>query len=152
LQQPQQIYVLTELYPAVATAKQRLPLNFALLLDHSGSMSGDKLRTMKQAVNRIIDQLTEGDILSIVTFETRSKVLFPAGPVLTKDEIKHKVDRIQEAGGTNMAPALCEGINQVRQHHASDRINRVILLTDGEATDKDDDSRREADQAGVAAS
>ncbi len=148
LQQPQQIYVLTELYPAATTAKQRLPLNFALLLDHSGSMSGDKLRTMKQAVNRIIDQLTEGDILSIVTFETRSKVLFPAGPVLTKDEIKHKVDRIQEAGGTNMAPALCEGINQVRQHHAPDRINRVILLTDGEATDKDDDSRREADQAG----
>lgn len=148
LQQSQLVYVLTEIFPLANTAGQRLPLNFVLLLDHSGSMAGDKIRTMRLAVNRMIEQLTPEDILAIVTFETRTEVLVPAGPVVDKEELFNKIERIQDAGGTNLAPALMEGLNQISEFQSPDFINRMILLTDGEATDREDDSRTQADLAG----
>jgi Ca-activated chloride channel family protein len=148
LPQSQLVYVLTEIFPLANTAGQRLPLNFVLLLDHSGSMAGDKIRTMKLAVNRMVEQLTPQDILSIVTFETRTEVLVPAGAVVDKEELINKIERIQDAGGTNLAPALVEGLNQISEFQSADFINRMILLTDGEATDREDDSRAQADLAG----
>ncbi len=148
LQQPQLVYLLTELTPGEAMVNVRMPLNFTLVLDRSGSMAGEKLRTMKAAVKNIIDQLKPEDIVSIITFETRTQVLVPAQSAMNKDEIKRKVDKIDDGGGTNMAPGLREGLSQVSQYLALNRVSRIILLTDGEATDKEDDSRRVASEAG----
>lgn len=148
LNEAQLIYVLTEIDPGESMSDVRMPLNFTLVLDHSGSMAGEKIRTMKEAVKNIIDQLDSTDIISIVTFETKTKVLVPAQPALEKSELKKEVDRIRDAGGTNMAKGLREGINQVREFRSGEKISKIILLTDGEATDKEDDSRHEADRAG----
>lgn len=148
LNQPQLTYILTEINPGMAMSNVRLPLNFALVLDRSGSMAGAKLNTMKQAVKNIIDQLDPADVISIVTFETKTQVLVPAQPATNKTELKRQVDRIDDGGGTNLAQALREGINQVEKWHAPERVSRIVLLTDGEATDKEDDSRVEAERAG----
>ena len=53
------------------------PLNLCLILDHSGSMSGRALETVKQATHRIVDSLAPGDRLSIVVFDHKAKVLVP---------------------------------------------------------------------------
>lgn len=148
LNQPQLVYFLMELMPGSAISRVRLPLNFALVLDHSGSMAGEKLRNMKQAVKSIIDQLEPQDVISVVTFETRTQVLVPAQPATDKEALKRQVDKIRDGGGTNMATGLVEGLRQVSQRHGPEWVSRVVLLTDGEATDKEDDSRRLADQAG----
>lgn len=148
LNQPQLVYILTELQPGEEMANVRMPLNFALVLDRSGSMAGEKLRNMKEAVKRIIDQLEPNDIISLITFETRTQVLAKAQPVHEKTALKRLVDKIDDGGGTVMAPAIYEGIRQVSTYYTPDRISRIILLTDGEATDKEDDSRIQADQAG----
>jgi len=145
---PQLVYVLTELTPGQDISSVRLPLNFTLVLDRSGSMAGEKIRTMREAVKNIIDQLTQEDIISIVVFESRTTVLVPAQAVSDKAELKLQVDKIRDGGGTNMAPGLQEGLNQVRQNQIGERVSRIILLTDGEATDSENDSRRIADQAG----
>ena len=149
LDRPQLIYVLTELVPAAAVSGARLPLNFALVLDQSGSMAGEKLRTMKEAVKNIIDKLNPDDILSIIAFETHLHVLVPSQPATDKDALKRQVDRIRDGGGTNMAAGLQEGLNLVRQKQSEGRVSRIVLLTDGEATDKEDDSRRVAEEAGA---
>ncbi len=149
LQTPQLIYVLTELFPGPGMSNVRMALNLTLVLDRSGSMAGEKLRNLKAAVKRIIDQLDPADVISIVTFETKTKVLVPAQPATDKNDLKRQVDRIDDGGGTNMAPGLREGTRQVQQWMAHDRVSRIVLLTDGEATDKEDDSRREADNAGA---
>jgi Ca-activated chloride channel family protein len=148
IDQPQMIYVLTEVLPGTALGTARMPLNFALVLDQSGSMAGEKLRTMKEAVKNIIDKLQPDDLISIVTFETRTHVLVHAQSAAEKEELKRQVDKIREGGGTNMAPGLTGGLNLVSQHSGPNRVSRIILLTDGEATDDENDSRHLADEAG----
>ena len=148
LDQPQLIYVLTELVPGKVISNVRLPLNFTLVLDHSGSMAGEKLRTMKEAVNQIIDQLGVEDILSIVIFQSRTEILAPAQPARDKEALKRAVNKIRDGGGTNVAPALQAALRLVSQSLSPERVSRIILLTDGEATDREEDSRRVADEAG----
>jgi len=148
LDQPQLIYILTEMLPGQAMSNVRLPLNFAFVLDHSGSMYGEKLRTMKEAVNNIIDMLLPEDLISIVTFESKTHVLVQSQTVVDKASFKQKIDRIKDGGGTNLAPALREGLGLVSRGKSQDRVSRLVLLTDGEATDNEHDSRRVADEAG----
>lgn len=148
LDQPQLIYLLTELAPGESMSESRIPLNFALVLDRSGSMAGEKLRTMKDAVKNIIDQLNPDDIISIVTFETKTQVLVDSQPATNKDEIRSQVDKIRDGGGTNMAPAIQEGLRLVSKKQSPERVSRMVLLTDGEATDNEDDSRNLANLAG----
>lgn len=148
LDRPQLVYALMELSPGAETGLARLPLNFALVLDHSGSMAGEKLRTLKAAVKNLIDQLQPDDIISIVLFESRTRVLVPAYPASDREALKAAVDQIREAGGTNLAPGLREGLRLVSQQHTPQRLTRLIVLTDGEATDKPEESQRVAEEAG----
>lgn len=148
LNQPQLIYILTELVPGQVASGVHLPLNFALVLDRSGSMAGEKLRTMKEAVKNIVDQLDPGDIISIVTFDNKHQLLLPAQPAQDKVAIKQQVDKIRDGGSTVMAPALHLGLEQVRQTLDAQRISRIVLLTDGETNDPEEDSFQEAVMAG----
>ncbi len=145
----QLLYVLSEITPGGFAPNVRLPLNFALVLDRSGSMAGEKIRIMREAVKNIIDQLDPTDVISVITFESTTQVLIPAQGVGNKPLLKSMVDSIRDGGGTSMAPALREAVNQVSTFHNSERISRIILLTDGEVTDKEADSFREADNAGA---
>jgi Ca-activated chloride channel family protein len=149
LDQPQLIYVLTELFPGDSISGARLPLNFALVLDRSGSMAGEKLRTMRDAVKNIIDQLDANDLVSIVAFETRTQALVRSQLAKDKEALKRQVDSIKAGGGTNMAAALREGLGLVSQGASQERVTRIVLLTDGEATDNENDSRTLADAAGA---
>jgi Ca-activated chloride channel family protein len=148
LDQPQLIYALTELTPAEAVAHTRLPLNFTLLLDISGSMAGEKLRTMKEAVKGLIDQLGPEDVISLVAFESKTRLLIASQVVGDKEDMKRQVDRLRDAGGTNMANGLREALKQALKGQRDDRVSRIVLLTDGEVTDRPDDSRLTADEAG----
>ena len=147
LNQPQLVYVLTQLQPGDAQSQVRLPLNFTLVLDRSGSMAGNKIRTMKEAVKNIIQQLEPDDVISIITFETRTKVVCKAQSAKDTDKLSRQVENIRSAGGTNMADGLQEGLQQVSLWNQLDRVSRIVLLTDGEVTDDEDASRRLADQA-----
>lgn len=149
IDQPQLLYILTELTPGESMSSSRIPLNFALVLDRSGSMAGEKLRVLKDAVKNIIDQLNPDDIISIVTFETKTQVLVESQPAVDKEGIKGQVDKIRDGGGTNMAPAIQEGLRLVSLKQSAGRVSRLVLLTDGEATDNEDDSRQLANLAGT---
>jgi len=111
-------------------------------------MAGDKLRTMKEAVNAIIDLLAEDDIISIVAFESKPHLLVEARTAKDKPALRKQVDKIKDGGGTKIAPALQEALAQINKYQSSKRVNRIILLTDGEATDTLSDSFHIADQAG----
>ena len=65
----QVVYVLLEASPTELMAQVRMPLNFALVLDHSGSMHhGKKLASVKEAVKMVIEHLSPDDYISVVMF------------------------------------------------------------------------------------
>jgi Ca-activated chloride channel family protein len=148
LPQPQLVYLLLELSPGRGLSGQRLPLNFALVLDRSGSMAGEKINTLKAAVNTIIDQLADDDVVAIIPFESRPQVLVPAGKVGDRAGLKRRVATMRASGGTRMGQALQTGLEQARLHAGAGRTSRIVLLTDGEATDALEVSRQAAEQAG----
>src|SRR5947209_18800802 len=68
-------YALDEAQPTEMMARVRMPLNFALVLDHSGSMKGAKLRNVTEAVKMVIDRLEPTDYVSVVIFDDNCQVI-----------------------------------------------------------------------------
>ncbi|HEY9881052.1 MAG TPA: VWA domain-containing protein, partial [Leptolyngbyaceae cyanobacterium] len=90
-----------------------VPLNLCLVLDHSGSMAGQPLRTVQQAAYRIVDNLTPEDQLSIVIFDHQAKVLIPQQHVSQPNLIKQQISSIKANGGTAIDAGLKLGIEEV---------------------------------------
>ncbi|HZU69475.1 MAG TPA: VWA domain-containing protein [Ktedonobacteraceae bacterium] len=124
-------YVLIEAKPTEMMAQVRMPLNFALVLDHSGSMKGAKLRNVKEAVKMVIDRLEPTDYVSVVIFDDTSQVIIPSMPCNDKPGMKAAIDQIRDAGGTTMSLGMIQGLNELRRWNIPHAINRMILLTDG---------------------
>jgi Ca-activated chloride channel family protein len=124
-------YVLLETRPTEMMAQVRMPLNFALVLDHSGSMKGAKLKNVKEAVKMVIDRLEPTDYVSVVIFDDTSQVIIPSMPSNDKPGMKAAIDQIRDAGGTTMSLGMIQGLNELRRWNIPHAINRMILLTDG---------------------
>jgi Ca-activated chloride channel family protein len=124
-------YVLVEMKPTEMMAQVRMPLNFALVLDHSGSMKGAKLSNVKEAVKMVIDRLEPSDYVSVVIFDDTSQVIIPSMPCNDKPGMKAAIDQIRDAGGTTMSLGMIQGLNELRRWNIPNAVNRMILLTDG---------------------
>ncbi|MGF1460664.1 MAG: VWA domain-containing protein [Leptolyngbyaceae cyanobacterium] len=107
------------------------PLNLSLILDHSGSMNGPPLITVKDAACRLVDQLSEQDSLSIIVFDHQAKVLVPLQSVSDRDRIKDKINRLKPSGGTAIDEGMKLGIEEAAQGKQG-RVSQIFLLTDGE--------------------
>lgn len=117
---------------AIAEVTDRsAPLNLCLILDHSGSMNGRPLETVKKAANRIVDSLNPGDRLSVVVFDHRAKVLVPNQIVENPDRIKQQINRLSADGGTSIDEGLRLGIEELAKGK-KETISQAFLLTDGE--------------------
>lgn len=143
-------YVLVEARSSETAPQARMPLNFALALDHSGSMKGAKLRAVKDAVKLVVDHLTPTDIVSVVIFDDNVQVVVPAQPASDKTRIKALVDGIKDGGGTAMSLGMSVGLTELRKNASPSMVNRMILLTDGVTYGDADRCRRIADDAGAA--
>ncbi len=118
-----------------SNSEKHTPLNLSVVIDRSGSMAGDKIRSAKQAAKYIVDQMSPDDYLSIVIYDGTVNVLQAATPVSNKYMIKNKIDGITDRGGTNLMGGALEGYTQVKRNYNSNYINRVLLLSDGLANE-----------------
>ena len=110
---------------------KRAPVNLAVVLDRSGSMSGAKIRKAKEAARMVLELLRPDDIFCLVTYDSTIRVLVPATKVTDKLRIQRKIDRIRPGGFTALYGGVKQGIAEVRKFFSRTRINRVILLSDG---------------------
>ncbi|MBD0270277.1 MAG: VWA domain-containing protein, partial [Cyanobacteria bacterium Co-bin8] len=107
------------------------PLNLCLVLDQSGSMAGQPLKTVQQAASRIVDNLKPEDQLSVVIFNHQAKVLIPQQPVLDPIRIKQQIAGIRATGGTAIDEGLKLGIEEAAKGREG-TISQIFILTDGE--------------------
>jgi Ca-activated chloride channel homolog len=115
-----------------------LPLNLCLVLDHSGSMGGRPLRTVKEAALCLVDQLREGDRLSVIAFDHKAKVIVSNQAVTDKAQIKAKINQLEAAGGTCIDEGLKLGLQELTASQGK-RAAQVFMLTDGENEHGDND-------------
>ncbi|VAW51133.1 hypothetical protein MNBD_GAMMA06-1820 [hydrothermal vent metagenome] len=123
-----------DIMPVQSKNMKRTPLNLSVVLDKSSSMNeDDKFAYTKKATEFLIDNLTPQDYLSVVTYDSDIEIIIPAAPVSFKKFMKHHLAKVEPDGMTNLSGGLFEGYTQVKKNINSNRINRILLLSDGKA-------------------
>ena len=112
-------------------AAKRTPVNVALVIDKSGSMSGDKIRKAREAALMAVDRLDSQDIISIVAYSDSVSVLVPATKVSDRTAIRNGINKLRSGGSTALFAGVSKGAAEVRKFLDRDRVNRVILISDG---------------------
>src|SRR5206468_7602583 len=112
-------------------------VNLAVVLDRSGSMAGEKLENARRAAHELVDRLNEKDRLAFVTFGSNVTPLFPSTPCSgeAKAQMHRAIDKIYDMGGTNLSGGLEAGLREVKAHAGEYPVNRVVLISDGEANE-----------------
>jgi Ca-activated chloride channel homolog len=112
---------------------ERPGINLALVLDRSSSMAGDRFEKAKQAALMVIDRLAPQDIISIITYDSTVDVLVPATRVNNRDALRERIMSLSPRGTTALFAGVSHGIEEVQKFLDGKRVNRVILLSDGQA-------------------
>jgi len=117
------------------TLSQTVPTDLIVILDRSGSMSGEKMEQARTAVNRIIDQLNPNDRFALVSFSSHPLEEIPLSyaTAKAKPHWHQVVSGIRDGGGTNMTQALGTAMGLVNSIREPGRATRAILLSDGHA-------------------
>jgi Ca-activated chloride channel family protein len=118
--------------------EDRKPANVLLVLDTSGSMAEEqRLENAKQGLDVFLSQVAPQDRVGLTTFSDQITPLVPVGPFKqNKAQLQATVKRLIADGGTAFYDAAAQGYATVRDlADRDDRINAVVLLTDGEDTD-----------------
>lgn len=110
----------------------RPPVNLALVIDRSGSMSGDKIVKAREAALEAVRRLGPDDIVALVVYDTNVQTLVPAQRVGDGRRLERAISGIEVGGNTALYGGVTRGAAEVRRHMEDRRfVNRVILLSDG---------------------
>jgi Ca-activated chloride channel family protein len=120
--------------PEAPPREERLPVNVALVLDRSGSMSGErKFELAREAVEQSLRMLHSDDHFSLVVYNESVEVLH-ASSFATSAEKRRALDAVRAmrpGGSTDLCSGWMRGCEQIANHLDAQGVSRALLLTDG---------------------
>ena len=107
--------------------------NIVFLIDVSGSMRDDnKLPLVKQSFSLLVDNLSEKDTVSIVTYASGVSVVLEGVSGDKKDKILEALESLQANGSTNGSGGIEEAYRVAEANFIKGGNNRVIIASDGD--------------------
>lgn len=117
---------------------KRPPLNLAIAIDTSESMEGRPLDAVKTGLRRMSGELRPEDRVTLIKFDSQAKIVHESAPREEEGERRdliNTVDTLQTGSGTDLYQGLSKAFDVVDERASDDLQNRVIFLSDGQATD-----------------
>jgi Ca-activated chloride channel family protein len=120
--------------PAGATASGSTPVNLAIVIDRSGSMRGKRLRNAIDAARGMVRRLRDGDVVSVVSYNTRSETLVRDTTISasSREQVIDAIAGISAGGDTCISCGIDAGMRALEARQGM--VNRMLLLSDGQAT------------------
>jgi Ca-activated chloride channel homolog len=139
-----------------AWRRDRKPAYILLVLDTSGSMNDEhRLERAKAGLDVFFKNVEPQDSVGLLAFSDKIQGLVEPKPVSQSGgELRSTVHDLIADGGTALYDATTAAFDKVRSQNQTDRINAVVLLTDGEDTDSSrsvEDVERELEGQGDSA-
>ena len=124
-------YFMLRLSPGDVTAASRVPRDVTVVVDVSGSMSGEKMTQAKAALRQLLGTLGPADRFRLIRFSSMVDAWRDGWTRATADDLRAAlrwVDALNAEGGTNISGALAEAFSLTSP---SSRLGVVVFLTDG---------------------
>jgi Ca-activated chloride channel family protein len=110
--------------------EERFATALMLVLDRSGSMTGQKVEICKSAAIATVELLEPKDHVGVIAFDSEPHWVVPMTLASSKGEITSRILTINADGGTNIYPALSAAHQALQAVPV--KVRHVIVLTDGQ--------------------
>lgn len=130
--------------PASSQLAPRQPLRLSVVVDRSGSMSGEPLNEALRCVNHIASRLHPTDQIAVVLYDSQVQLPVPLQPA-NATTVERALAGVESGGNTALFDGWQAGVDQllgitagqfgleVPSHVPPGNLSRVILLSDGQA-------------------
>ena len=110
--------------------------NVCIAIDRSGSMhAGNKMAAARDGAKSALAKLRDSDYVSVVAYDSVVEVVVPARNASDRAAIEAGIAGVGPRGGTALFAGVVKCAGEVRKFASKNRVNRIILLSDGQANE-----------------
>jgi Ca-activated chloride channel homolog len=116
---------------------QRAALSAVLVVDRSGSMAGAKIEAAREAAEKLLARMLDGERIAVVSYgsDVTVDVPFRILDPNTRAAARRAIRAMEEGGGTNIDGAMKAAHRLLSAAPGWEGVSRVVLISDGRATE-----------------